>query len=200
MAIKLRTKIDPFFTQVDSEECRFDWTTLPNEDEENPRRGPKSDFGDYCPVTYIKSGFLVKGKPDFEQFIFGKSYRFAGEKEQEEFKFNPDAFLSKVRIPLPPPEPKIMLVGMRGAGVSTQIQNLSKKYKISCLELKNQFLALMEAEKAKRQRSRRLTRGFKEPEPDEERKLGDPLPADPEIDEDPAEFVDNIQQHYVELF
>ena len=88
-------------------------------------------------MTFIKSGFLVKGKPDFEQFIFGKSYRFAGEKEQEEFKFNPDAFLSKVRIPLPPPEPKIMLVGMRGAGVSTQIQNLSKKYKISCLELKN---------------------------------------------------------------
>lgn len=58
----------------------------------------------------------------------------------------------------------------------------------------------MDAEKAKRQRSRRLTRGFKEPEPDEERKLGDPLPADPEIDEDPAEFADNIQQHYVELF
>lgn len=92
--IKIQTKIDPFFTQADSEEVKFDWSTLPNpDDEENPRRGPKSDFGDYCPVTYCKSGYLVKGKSDFESFVFGKSYRFAGEKEQEEFKFNPNAYL-----------------------------------------------------------------------------------------------------------
>ena len=77
--------------QADSEEVKFDWSSLPTADEENPRRGPKSDFGDYCPVTYVNSGFLVKGKSDFESFVFGKSYRFAGEKEQEEFKFNPTA-------------------------------------------------------------------------------------------------------------
>ena len=81
--IKLQTKIDPFFTQVDAEEVKFDWSQLPSQtdDPENPKRGPKSDFGDFCPVTYCKSGFLVKGKPDIESFIFGKSYRFAGEKE-----------------------------------------------------------------------------------------------------------------------
>jgi len=67
--------------QADSEEVKFDWSSLPNADEENPRRGPKSVFGDYCPVTYVNSGFLVKGKSDFESFVFGKSYRFAGEKE-----------------------------------------------------------------------------------------------------------------------
>lgn len=117
--IKLQTKIDPFFTQADSEDVKFDWATLPVGDEEPPKRGPKSDFGDYCPVTYIKSGFLVKGKADFESYVFGKSYRFAGEKEQEEFKFNPNAFLSKVKIPLSPPEPKIMIVGLKGAGVTT---------------------------------------------------------------------------------
>jgi YHS domain-containing protein len=109
---------------------------MKNDDEENPRRGPKSDFGDYCPVTFCKSGFLVKGKADFEGFIFGKSFRFAGEKELEEFKFNPDSFLSKVTIPLPPPEPKIMIVGVRGSGVTTQIKKLCQKFKIGSVELK----------------------------------------------------------------
>lgn len=81
-------------------------------------------------MTYCNSGFLVKGKPDYESFIFGKSFRFAGEKEQEEFKFNPDAYLNKVQIPLPAPEPKIMLVGMKGSGVTTQIEKLCRKFKI----------------------------------------------------------------------
>lgn len=67
----------------------------------------------------MKSGFLVKGKSDFESYILGKSYRFAGEKELETFKFNPNAFLNKVRIPLQPPQPKIMIVGMKGSGVTT---------------------------------------------------------------------------------
>lgn len=117
--IKIRTKIDPFFTQVDVEEAKFDWSVMPTEDEEIKKVGPRSDFSDYCPVTYCKAGFLVKGKPDFEAQIFGKSYRFAGEKELEEFKFNPYAFLSRATIPLAPPEPKIMIVGQRGSGVST---------------------------------------------------------------------------------
>lgn len=117
--IKLRTKIDPYFVQVDSDDIKFDYGQLPNEDEENPRRGPKSDFGDYCPVTYSDSGFLVKGKPDFEAFVFGKSYRFAGEKELEKFKFNPSNYLTKVTIPLAAPAPKIMIVGLKGSGVTT---------------------------------------------------------------------------------
>ena len=33
--IKLRTKIDPFFIQVDAEDVKFDYSQLPNEDEEN---------------------------------------------------------------------------------------------------------------------------------------------------------------------
>jgi hypothetical protein len=51
--------------------------------------------------------------------MFGKTYRFAGEKEQEEFKFNPAAFVSKVTIPLSAPQPKIMIVGIKGSGVTT---------------------------------------------------------------------------------
>lgn len=202
--IKLQTKIDPFFMQADSEEIKFDWSALPMpEDEANPdaqRRGPKSDFGDYCPVTYCNSGFLVKGKADYESFIFGKSYRFAGEKEQEEFKFNPDAFLSKVTIPLPAPEPKIMLVGMKGSGVSTQIEKLCRKFKIQSLNLKDDFLDLMKTEKNKRKRARLLARGFKEPEPVDDAEENPEPVVDEEIEQDPAEFLDAIGDHYKELF
>lgn len=201
--IKLQTKIDPFFTQADSEEIKFDWSSLPQPEDaadDYQRRGPKSDFGDYCPVTYCNSGFLVKGKSDFESFIFGKSYRFAGEKEQEEFKFNPDAFLAKATIPLPPPEPKIMLVGMKGAGVTTQIEKLCKKFKINSLTLKNEFLELMKTEKNKRKRARLLARGFKEPEPvDEADENAEPV-VDEEIENDTPEFQDAIGDHYKELF
>ena len=170
---------------------------MPTPDEENPRRGPKSDFGDFCPITYVKSGFLVKGKADFESFVFGKTYRFSGEKEQEEFKFNPAAFLSKVTIPLPAPQPKIMIVGVKGSGVTTQIKLLANKYKIGSLELKHEFLAIMKSEKDKRKRARLLARGFKEPEPVEDEEA-EPA-VDAEIEDDPAEFLDAIGTHYQEL-
>lgn len=202
--IKIRTKIDPFFSQVDAEDIKFDWSSLPaqaqNADGDDiPRRGPRSDFGDYCPVTYVKSGFLVKGKPDFESFLFGKSYRFAGEKEQEEFKFNPDFYLNKVTIPLPAPEPKIMIVGLKGAGVTTQIEKLCKKFKINSLDMKAEFLTLMNAEKEKRKRSRLLARGFKEPEPVDDPDAEQEPVVDEEIENDPPEFVENINKHYEEL-
>lgn len=172
---------------------------MPERQEDVPRRGPKSDFGDYCPVTYCKSGFLVKGKADFESFVFGKSYRFAGEKEQEEFKFNPDAFLSQVQIPLPPPEPKIMIIGQKGSGVTTQIDKLCKRFKIDALNLGEKFVELFKAEKAKRRRLRLLTRGFKEPEVNDDDPEAE-QPVDEELENDPEDFKGEIERHYQELF
>lgn len=75
---------------------------------------------------------------------------------------------------------------------------LAKKFKIDSLELKPKFLELMKTEKDKRKRSRLLARGFKEPEPVEDEEA-EPIP-DAEIEDDPAEFVDNIGTHYQELF
>lgn len=128
--------------------------------------------------------------------MFGKSYRFAGEKELEKFKFNPSYYLAKVKIPLPAPEPKIMIVGLKGSGVTTQIDMLAKKYKISQCELKGKFLELLKEEKLKRRRHRLLQRGFKEPaivEEDQEPEV------DAEIEDDPAEFVETIATHYQDL-
>jgi hypothetical protein len=51
--IKIRTKLDPFFTLVDNADDVRTSADL-DMDDENTKRLPKSDFGDYCPVTYIK--------------------------------------------------------------------------------------------------------------------------------------------------
>lgn len=60
---------------------------------------------------------------------------------------------------------------------------------------------MMKSEKNKRKRSRLLARGFKEPEPVEEADAEEGVtPVDPEIEDDPAEFVDTIAKHYEELF
>jgi adenylate/nucleoside-diphosphate kinase len=61
--------------------------------DEEARRLPKGDFGDYCPVTYVKDKWLMLGGQEQEVTIFGKTYWLSGEKEAEEFKFNPNKFL-----------------------------------------------------------------------------------------------------------
>jgi len=98
--IKIRTALDPFFLQGDSaddvkrtEELNLMPEEDPDEDQEYDKRLPKGDFGDYCPVTFVNDGFMVKGDPEFEQSVYHKTYRFAGEVEQTEFLFNPAKFL-----------------------------------------------------------------------------------------------------------
>jgi YHS domain-containing protein len=111
----LRKELDPFYLRVDSPDDNRANADLGEED----KRLPKSDFGNYCPVTYINDNFLQKGNPEFECTIFGKTYTFAGEKEMEDFKLNPTKFLSNLSLPLQPPMPKIMIIGQKGSGITT---------------------------------------------------------------------------------
>lgn len=83
--IRIRNEIDPFFLKVDNAEDVRMSADLGDED----KKLPKGDFGDYCPVTYVKEKWIVRGNPEMEVTINGKTYWPAGEKEQEEFKFNP---------------------------------------------------------------------------------------------------------------
>jgi len=78
-----------------------------------------------------------------------------------------------------------MLIGMKGAGVTTQIKMLCDKFKIDSLELMPEYLATMDSELKKRKRTRLLARGFRPiPESDDPE-----VPAvDPEIEEDPEDF------------
>ena len=58
--IKIQKDLDPFYMRVDVPE---DVLTLDPESED--RKPPKGDFGDFCPVTFVKEGWLVKGNPEF---------------------------------------------------------------------------------------------------------------------------------------
>lgn len=77
VAIRIRAEIDPFFVRVDNPEDVRVTADLGEDD----KRLPKGDFGDYCPVTYVKDGWLSKGDPLFESTVYGKTYVFVGEKE-----------------------------------------------------------------------------------------------------------------------
>lgn len=89
-------------------------------------------------------------------------------------------------LPLQTPPPRIMIMGHRGAGVTTQIRMLSDKYKLEEINLREAYLAKLTEEKEKRKRRRLLDRGFRPPQPPEEE--GMEPPPDPEIEEDPEDF------------
>lgn len=129
----------------------------------------------------------MKGNPEFEATVHGKTFTLAGEGEQTEFKENPAKFLAACStLPLAPPPPKIMILGMKGAGISTQIKKICDKYKVTELKLAQEFLAKMASEKDIRKRRRLLDRGFRPPPPVEE---GEEPAVDEEIENEPEDFV-----------
>ena len=75
VGVRIRAEIDPFGPRVDNPE---DVRVSADLDEE-AKILPKSDFGDYCPVTFVKEGWLVKGNPEFEVTVHGKTFSLAGE-------------------------------------------------------------------------------------------------------------------------
>ena len=188
VTIRIRNEIDPFYLKVDNADDVRVSADLSEED----KKLPKGDFGDYCPVTYVKDNWIVRGNPEQEVTIFGKTYWLAGEKEAEVFKFNPVDFLNATRNTLrgPPildlPPPRIMVLGHRGAGVTSQSRMLCEKYKLEEFNLKEEYLNKLKEEKEKRKRRRLLDRGFRPPQPAEEE--GMEPPPDPEIEEDPEDF------------
>lgn len=55
--IRIRNEIDPFYLKVDNPDDVRTSGELGEED----KRLAKGDFGDYCPVTYVRDGWLVRG-------------------------------------------------------------------------------------------------------------------------------------------
>ena len=51
-------EIDPFSDRCDNPD---DVRDPVDPADEEAKRLPIGDFGDYCPVTYVKEGFLLKG-------------------------------------------------------------------------------------------------------------------------------------------
>ena len=94
---KIRSRLDPFFVRPD--DTTDDIKTSADYEEEEIKRMPRCDFGDYCPVTYVDDGYLVKGGADEEGgdpnelYVNGKRYFFAGSKEMEKFKKDPQKYM-----------------------------------------------------------------------------------------------------------
>ena len=148
--IKLRTALDPFFLKPDNPENCIMSAELEEDEDGNKKRLPKSDFGDYCPVTFVDEGYMVKGDPEQESLVYGKTYLFSSEREKAIFDKDPVkymiAYTGKQTLPLQPPAPKIMLIGNKGAGVTTQIRMLCDKFKLDEFELQKEFLDKVKSE------------------------------------------------------
>lgn len=85
--------------------------------------------------------------------------------------------------------PKIMICGMKGSGVTTQINMLCEKYKLNEFELMKEYLSTINKEKAKRRRMRLLNRGFKAIDPEVLDALEEGQePEDAELDEEAEDF------------
>jgi len=108
----------------------------------------------------------VQGKEEFELYVKHQRFRFYGQNELNFFKKNLELFFSNEVIEVPPP--RIMVIGIRGSGMHTQLKLLNEKFNIPTLDLKSHLLKRLALEKEKRKTQRALERGFKAPEYDEE--------------------------------
>lgn len=183
---RIISEIDPFCCRSDNPDDVRNNAELGEED----KRLPKGDFGDYCPVTFVDEGWLVRGNPEQEVSLNGKTFILAGEKEADKFKFEPSKYLitqsGTSTLPIDIPAPRIMVMGHRGAGTTTIIRMLCEKFKLEEFELKTEYLKKLKEEKEKRKRARLLNRGFRPPPPADE-ETGE-VPPDPEIEDDPEDF------------
>lgn len=82
---RICTIIDPFYPQVDDQAAVKISAELG--EEEKPLQ--KGEYGDFCPVTFANDSWLFPGNPELEQLVKGRTYKFSGEREMEEFKKMP---------------------------------------------------------------------------------------------------------------
>jgi adenylate/nucleoside-diphosphate kinase len=149
---------------------------------------PYGDGGHYDPVILLHEAWLMPGSADFEAYVMGRRYNFVSEKELEQFKSFPADYV-RGKLALPPPH--VMLLGVRGAGLHTQMEMLRQQFMIDTLELKEKFMEqAIKTRKARRHR-RFLARGFIAPDPrddDDPEPIPNPEETDPQILEEDEDF------------
>ena len=156
------------------------------------------EYGSHDPIVYMKDHWLMPGSEDFELTAYERVYRFAGELEMEEFRNRPQDYIIEHPIKIPPPH--VMLIGVRGAGVKTQIGVLSEKYQLPVRNLRDEFVESVQQTKRERLKKRILRVGFKAPDAfdDDEDEYNIELPdpgEDPEV-MDEAEDFDRDRHEY----
>jgi len=182
---RIRTLIDPFYIRIDEENL----IKMPSDIQENDEPIPYSDYGPFCPITLLDEKWILKQKGEtsegLETQVKGRRYIFYSEKELKIFKANVEKYASSFnRKSLDIPPPRILFLGVRGAGLHTQLKLLNEKYKISIFDLKDEFLKQLSLNKQARKRLRILMRPFKAKELNEE---GLEI-EDPELNEESNDF------------
>eukprot|EP00825_Cyclidium_porcatum_P011085 TRINITY_DN1566_c0_g1_i6.p1 TRINITY_DN1566_c0_g1~~TRINITY_DN1566_c0_g1_i6.p1 ORF type:complete len:1401 (+),score=376.97 TRINITY_DN1566_c0_g1_i6:144-4346(+) len=187
---KIKTQLDPFYKRFD-EESTIKVTADINEEEDDPLSW--GEYGSFCPISMRDEGWLLPGKKEFEAMVEGRKHLFYGEKEQVKFKDHVNDYCNNSDKILSVPPPRIMVLGVRGSGVHTQLEKLHQKYKIPVLDLKTNLLQQLDNEKQKRKQDRIFNKGFKPQVLDEEGKVVE----DPEINEEAQDFDRKV--HEIEM-
>ncbi|KAM6954065.1 adenylate kinase 9 [Aplochiton taeniatus] len=120
-------------TGVDLDEEEEDAQALaelekPDEEEDTENEAPQEEgapkrlLGDtslYCPVALKENSVLVPCSDDFAAKYRDKAYYFASTEARDRFLQDPDAYMAKTQ-PLKPPALRILMLGPRGSGKTTQ--------------------------------------------------------------------------------
>lgn len=118
---KIKTALDPFYKRAD-DETMIKMSADINEEEDDPIMW--GEYGPYCPVTMKDEGWLAPGKKEFEVMVEGRKHLFYSEKDMARFKERVNEYCSNNQKMIGVPPPRIMLVGVRGSGVHTQLEKL----------------------------------------------------------------------------
>ena len=135
--------LDPFQVRIDDPEIVRTTGDLA----ENEPPITKGEYGDFCPVTFINESWLFPGTDEFEVQVKQRTYRCAGEEEKTQFE---TSYKSISEEPQRPPQPHIMFVGPRGAGVHTQMMMVADKFKLDTFEVLEAYLKRLTDEKTLR--------------------------------------------------
>jgi len=176
--------LDPFFLLPDDEAT----IRVKADVQEEDLPLPLGDGGHYDPVILTHEAWLMPGSPDFEAYVMGRRYNFVSEKELEQFKSFPADYV-RGKLALPPPH--VMLLGVRGAGLHTQMDLIKQQFMIESLELKEKFVERAVKTRKERRHRRFLARGFVAPEPrdeDDTEPPPNPEETDPQILEEDEDF------------
>eukprot|EP00743_Colponemidia_sp_Colp-15_P003757 GILK01004053.1.p1 GENE.GILK01004053.1~~GILK01004053.1.p1 ORF type:complete len:1970 (+),score=455.64 GILK01004053.1:306-6215(+) len=150
MVLPLREEPEPVFADDEEEE---EVEEEEDEDEEAEKVIPPLPVGHgplakYCPVTWKADGWLVPGSKEHVVTIRGTPFVLCGEEEVEKFSLCPSRYVPKDEPTVPPPH--VMVIGSRGAGVTTQLELLTMKYKLPTVDLETQFMLALKDARRKR--------------------------------------------------
>lgn len=113
----------------------------------------KISFGDtshYCPVSLYSNYTLVPGNPDIQCKYRERFYRFSSEEAKKEFMDNPLKFLPSSRRKLKIPPVRVLVLGPRGSGKSTQARYLAEKLNLFHIKFRDYLQELIIGKTKKR--------------------------------------------------